>query len=60
MTEVFYDGERISVPKEVAEFLKQDKKRQLAQDKRDERHLNGQREPSPEPVFTGRFPPISR
>ena len=40
MTEVFYDGERISVPKEVAEFLKQDKKRQLAQDKRDERHLS--------------------
>ena len=40
MTEVFYDGERISVPKEVADFLKQDRKRQRAQDKRDERHLS--------------------
>ena len=40
MNEVFYDGERISVPKEVADFLKQDRKRQRAQDKRDERHLS--------------------
>lgn len=40
MTEVLYCGERISVPKEVAEFLKQDRKRQRAEAKRDERHLS--------------------
>ena len=40
MTETFYQGERISVPKEVAEFLKQDRKRQRAEAKRDERHLS--------------------
>lgn len=40
MTEVFYQGEWISVPKEVAEFLKQDRKRQRAEAKRDERHLS--------------------
>ncbi len=40
LTEVFYQGERISVPKEVAEFLKQDRKRQRAEAKRDERHLS--------------------
>lgn len=33
LIEVLYHGERISVPKEVAEFLKQDRKR-------DERHLS--------------------
>lgn len=40
LTEVFYQGERISVPKEVAEFLKEDRKRQRAEAKRDERHLS--------------------
>lgn len=40
MTETFYQGEWISVPKEVAEFLKQDRKRQRAEEKRDERHLS--------------------
>ncbi len=40
MTETFYYGEWISVPKEVAEFLKEDRKRQRAEAKRDERHLS--------------------
>lgn len=40
MTETFYQGEWISVPKEVAEFLKQDRKRQRSEAKRDERHLS--------------------
>lgn len=40
LTETFYQGEWISVPKEVAEFLKQDRKRQRAEAKRDERHLS--------------------
>ena len=38
--EVLYEGETISVPKEVADFLEQDRKRAAAQDKRDERHLS--------------------
>ena len=33
-------GEQVLVPKEVAEFLEQDRKREQAQDKRDERHLS--------------------
>ena len=32
--------EPVSVPKEVAEFLDQERKREQAQDKRDERHLS--------------------
>ena len=36
---VLYNGEPVSVPKEVAEFLDQERKREQAQDKRDERHL---------------------
>ena len=35
-----YNGEQVSVPKEVADFLEQDRKREQAQDKRDERHLS--------------------
>lgn len=35
-----YCGEQILVPKEVADFLKQDRKRQQAEAKRDERHLS--------------------
>ena len=37
---IIYDGEPVSVPKEVADFLEQDRKREQAQDKRDERHLS--------------------
>ena len=37
---VTYYNEQVSVPKEVAEFLEQDRKREQAQDKRDERHLS--------------------
>ena len=37
---VLYNGEPVSVPKEVAEFLEQERKREQAQDKRDERHLS--------------------
>ena len=39
-TVVFYNGEQVSVPKEVAEFLEQDRKRAQAQAKQDERHLS--------------------
>ena len=35
-----YEGEPISVPKEVAEFLEQDRKREQAEAKRDKRHLS--------------------
>ena len=35
-----YEGEPISVPKEVAEFLEQDRKREQAEAKRDQRHLS--------------------
>lgn len=38
--DVLYNGEQVSVPKEVAEFLEQDRKRALAQNKQDERHLS--------------------
>ena len=37
---VNYNGEPVSVPKEVADFLEQDRKRQQAQDKQDDRHLS--------------------
>ena len=37
---IMYEGEPISVPKEVAEFLEQDRKREQAEAKRDERHLS--------------------
>ena len=37
---IFYNGEQVSVPKEVADFLEQDRKRQQAQDKQDTRHLS--------------------
>lgn len=39
-TVVFYNGEQVSVPKEVAEFLETDRKRTQAQDRRDKRHLS--------------------
>lgn len=37
---IVYNGEQVSVPKEVADFLKQDRKREQAQEKRDQRHLS--------------------
>ena len=37
---ITYQGEQVSVPKEVADFLEQDRKREQAQDKQDERHLS--------------------
>ena len=37
---IVYNGEQVSVPKEVADFLEQDRKRQQAQDKQDARHLS--------------------
>lgn len=39
-TVVFYNGERVSVPKEVAEFLEKDRKRAQAQARQDKRHLS--------------------
>ena len=39
-TVVFYNGEQVSVPKEVAEFMEQDRKRAQAQDRQDKRHLS--------------------
>lgn len=35
-----YNGEQVSVPKEVADFLEQDRKREQAQKKQDARHLS--------------------
>ena len=35
-----YSGEQVSVPKEVADFLEQDRKREQAQKKQDSRHLS--------------------
>lgn len=35
-----YNGEQVSVPKEVADFLEQDRKREQAQRKQDARHLS--------------------
>lgn len=37
---IIYNGEPVSVPKEVADFLEQDWKREQAQDKQDQRHLS--------------------
>lgn len=37
---VFYNGEQVSVPKEVAEFLEADRKRTQAQARQDKRHLS--------------------
>ena len=37
---ITYSGQQVSVPKEVADFLEQDRKREQAQEKRDERHLS--------------------
>ena len=37
---IIYNGEQVSVPKEVADFLEQDRKRGQAQDKQDTRHLS--------------------
>ena len=37
---IIYNGEQVSVPKEVADFLEQDRKRQQAQEKQDARHLS--------------------
>ena len=37
---IVYNGEQVSVPKEVADFLEQDRKRQQAQEKQDARHLS--------------------
>jgi len=39
-TVVFYHGERVSVPKEVAEFLEQDRKCAQAEARQDKRHLS--------------------
>lgn len=37
---ITYCGQQVSVPKEVADFLEQDRKREQAQEKQDERHLS--------------------
>lgn len=37
---IAYNGEQVSVPKEVADFLEQDRKREQAQKKQDTRHLS--------------------
>ena len=37
---VIYNGEPVSVPKEVADFLERDRKREQAREKQDERHLS--------------------
>ena len=37
---VIYNGEPVSVPKEVADFLEQHRKREQAQEKQDKRHLS--------------------
>ena len=39
-TVVTYQGQQVSVPKEVADFLEQDRRHMLAQYKRDKRHLS--------------------
>jgi len=39
-TVVTYQGQQVSVPKEVADFLERDRRRMQAQYKRDERHLS--------------------
>ena len=37
---ITYSGQQVSVPKEVADFLEQDRKREQAQKKQDKRHLS--------------------
>ena len=37
---IIYSGQQVSVPKEVADFLEQDRKREQAQERQDERHLS--------------------
>ena len=37
---IIYNGEPVSAPKEVADFLEQDRKREQAQEKQDQRHLS--------------------
>ena len=37
---ITYSGQQVSVPKEVADFLERDRKREQAQEKQDERHLS--------------------
>ena len=37
---ISYSGQQVSVPKEVADFLEQDRKREQAQEKHDKRHLS--------------------
>ena len=37
---IVYNGEQVSVPKEVADFLERDRKREQAREKQDERHLS--------------------
>ena len=37
---IIYNGEQVSVPKEVADFLEQDHKREQARKKQDARHLS--------------------
>ena len=37
---MIYNGEQVSVPKEVADFLEQDRKRQQAQENQDTRYLS--------------------
>ena len=37
---IIYNGAQVSVPKEVADFLEQDRKREQAQEKQDARHLS--------------------
>lgn len=37
---ISYSGQQVSVPKEIADFLEQDRKREQAQEKHDKRHLS--------------------
>ena len=37
---IIYNGEPVLVSKEIADFLEQDRKREQAQEKQDERHLS--------------------
>ena len=37
---IIYSGQQVSVPREVADFLEQDRKREQAQEKQDQRHLS--------------------
>ena len=37
---IIYSVQQVSVPKEVADFLERDRKREQAREKQDERHLS--------------------